>query len=228
MSERLILFRYHGAFDICASRLELLRKFNPGKQICGLYGGPQEGLEEARSLPLDSFYSIPMDDPWWKWANGDLCVRWWFRDVGHQLSFDFAHMIEWDMLLLRPIDELFAHVRDGVALSVIRRSGNFDLEGLIWTAAMRGAWELDALRALLRERYQQEVDTHWAGFCGAVLSRNFLERYSEEVVPSYCNDEIRVSAFAQAYGMKVHDTPTRVDLLQHEPRNRSGRDRGRL
>ena len=111
---RIVLFRFHGRFNIYANHLALLRLFNPHDQVFGLYGGPEKHFAQASRLPLDHVWAIPIDNSYWKWVNGDLAVRWWYREVGEKLRFDILHLIEWDLLLLNDVAQRFRHIRDGV------------------------------------------------------------------------------------------------------------------
>src|SRR5262245_227886 len=112
--KRIILFRFHQAFRLCKNRIALIRMFNPGADIYGLYGGPRKNSSQAKNMPLKHVWEIPLDDPYWKWVNGDLCVRWWFKDFGRSLEFDMVHLFEWDMVLLDSVENLFGHVKTGI------------------------------------------------------------------------------------------------------------------
>jgi len=202
--KRLVLFRYHDHFDICAQRIMLLRALNPHIPIHGLYGGARADSKAASKLDLDHFYAIPMDDPYWKWVNGDLCIRWWFRDYGHQQDFDFVHVLEWDMLLLDSIESLFGQVKNGIALGVMRNDKSF-LHNWLWTRPGRGGFELQRLQALVKKTHGALLWPAMCFFGGSVFCREFLEQYLKEEIHGLCNDEVRVSMYAQAFGMKIHD-----------------------
>ena len=130
--KRLALFRFHNRFDVCASRLKLLRQHNPGVPIHGLFGGREEHRQAASKLDLDDLYCVPMDDPYWKWTSGDLCTRWWFRDCGIKADFEILHLVEWDMVLVGSLDHFFGHIRDGVGLT-LSIQGRHRLETWMWT-----------------------------------------------------------------------------------------------
>lgn len=82
---RHILFRFHRAYDVCLQNLIALKKLNPGCKIHGMYGGN----DTLKSLPKElvreftSLWRIPFDDRHYKWMNGDLCVRWWYKEKGN-------------------------------------------------------------------------------------------------------------------------------------------------
>lgn len=207
-SKRAILFRFHKEFEICRNHLEILRTYNPGIPIHGLYGGTQKDEAAARKLPLDSFFMIPLEDPYWKWLHGDLAIRWWFKEVGRRYQFDLLHVFEWDMVLLESIVERYRQITDGVAITG-RKPLKQVFDTWYWVAEKRGRAEWDALLERVKKNYSYRKQP-WCGiFGGVILSRTFIERYAKEDVWSLCNDEVRVPLYAQAYGLPVHDTGLR-------------------
>jgi len=204
--QRAILFRFHKEFDVCRGRIALLRRLNPGLPVYGMYGGGPEGLPEAAKLPLDDFYEVPSEDSHWKWRNGDLCVRLWFKDRGRSFDFDVLHLVEWDLLILDPLEQVFAHVNDGVGLTAIRPIADMIKEDWEWVTQTMGSWEWKKLNEFVRAELGWEGESFGAAFPAASFSRVFLERYAAIRPPGYCNDEVRVPLFALAFGMTLHDT----------------------
>ena len=206
--KRIILFRFHDHFDVCLNHIEILKKFNPGIKMYGLYGGSEKDSLKAKKLPLEHVWSIPLDDPHWKWVNGDLCVRWWFKDFGKKLSFDMLHVIGWDLILLKPLEKQFAHMKDGVAITGVLPMAKI-YNTWDWVAPKRGREEWLRLKKYVTRQFGYR-NTPLAGvFGGASMSRKFLERYVREEIPSWCNDEVRLPLFAQSFKMPVHDTKLR-------------------
>ena len=204
--KRIVLFRFHHQFAVCKNHLEILRHFNPGVKIYGLYGGSEDHFQKAKKLQLDHIWRIPLDDWAWKWKHGDLCARWWFKEAGKKFKFDMVHVVEWDLLLLDTLENLFGHIRSGVALTDLGPLSRLDRSGW-WTGDGRqGRWEWKQLKKHVEKKYDWESKPLWGIFPGTSFSREFLERYAEEEPFSCCNDEVRVPLFAQAFGMKVGDT----------------------
>lgn len=204
---RAILFRYHDHKEVCEERLALLRRLNSEMPIWGLYGGPKP--EPLTLKGLDANYKVPFEEARFKWEHGDLCVRAWFKDMGHSFTFDILHIIEWDLLLLAPIAELMGHVKDGIALTNMEMLSHHKEHGWGWIALPERQKQFAELKGIIQKRYAVtlDLDTLKAGpFGGACLSRAFLERYATEDVPVLLHDEIRTSAFATAFGMNVHET----------------------
>lgn len=210
---RAVLFRYHKHQDVCANRLRLLRRLNPGIAIYGMYGG--EKREKAWALDLDDDYALPFTDTRFKWEHGDLCVRRWFKDTGWRFSFDMLHVIEWDMILLKPLDEVLAHVREGIALTALKPLKELKKEGWGWITQPDRQEQFKELCAFVLEKYGVTIDPDHqkAGvFGGASLSRSFLERYAEDDIPKLTHDEIRTAVFAVAFGMPLADTNLRQEV----------------
>ena len=109
LMKRLLLFRFYKDPVISKNRLELLKAFNPGIDILGLYTG-EEGdfpnITKALSQHLAHVYCISGKSAEWKWKHGDLATRLWYKDYGHHLGFDMLHIVEWDLLLFSSISQL--------------------------------------------------------------------------------------------------------------------------
>ena len=204
---RAILFRYHKRTDVCLNRIQLLRRFNPGMAIYGIYGGP---YSSPPSLPLNHNYALPFTSARYKWQNGDLCTAQWFRDVGHRFSFDMLHIIEWDLILLKPVSELLRHVTDGIGVTDVRTIEQMRCRNWYWIKTPTRNADLEDLRSFVSKKYGKKFNDQnqlAGGFGGASLSRPFLERFAEvgTFTRPFLNDEIRMTLLAQTFGMNVHD-----------------------
>jgi len=204
-TNRIILFRFHDNFAVCRNHLEILKKFNPNIKIFGLFGGKEEDLKRAKKIGINNVFNVPIDDKAWKWKNGDLCIRWWYKIVGKNINFDILHLIEWDMILLDSIDNFFKHIKNGVAItgkqSLSKIYNTWD-----WTSGKQGRKEWLALKKYVNKKYSYNQKPLAGIFGGVCLSREFLKKYSKAEVFSFCNDEVRVPLFAQCFKMKVSDT----------------------
>ncbi|MFH1405212.1 MAG: hypothetical protein ABIH21_03905 [Patescibacteria group bacterium] len=206
--KRIILFRFHKEPKVCANRLELLRKLNPNTHIVGFYGGLKCDEKKFKDLKFDSYYSIPIDDPNYKWMHADLCARMWYRDQGRKMKFDMAHIIEWDLILLESIEKLFDHIKSGVGLTDVRSMKQMEKIKWTWiTGARKCEWDL--LQKFAKEELKWKGHAKGGVFPASCMSRKFLERYSKVEVPSLCNDEVRLPLFAQCFKMKIYDTNVR-------------------
>lgn len=206
--KRLVLFRFHALPGVCRNRIQLLRLFNPGTPIAGLYGGGEERFPRfARALgnDLDELYCLRGKSPGWKWKNGDLAISHWYRDQGHHIPFDMVHVIEWDLLLFNPVADVFRHIPpDAVGVAKLRPVKEYADEW-VWTShePHRTQW-LELLR-LAGETHGYADEPYTCNFAGASLPRAFLERYSREQVPPLVNDEARLPLYAQIFGFRLVD-----------------------
>lgn len=210
--KRIILFRFHENFQVCENHLKLIKIFNSEVDIYGLYGGPEKDLQKAKKLSLKHLWNISIDDPHWKWVNGDLCVRWWYKDFGKKINFDVLHLFEWDLILLDSIENQFAHIRDGVAITGLRPMAEI-YNTWDWVASQRGRKEWLELKKYVQGSFGYKAEPLAGVFGGAALSKKFLEKYAGIEIPGWCNDEVRTPLFAQAFHMPVHDTNLRNEFF---------------
>ena len=186
-----------------------LRKLNPGVPVHGLFGGSRALRVVAKQLVgLDGLYASPSGGRW-NWQHSDLALAAWFRDAGHRLSFDVLHLVEWDLLLLAPLDSLYACVPEGsVGLTALTPISELEHE---WTwlrrEASRREWE--ALLARARTGWGYEGTPYGCVGPGPCFPRAFLEAYAAIDPPVLCNDELRLPLFAQILGFPLADTRLR-------------------
>ncbi len=207
--ERIVLFRFHAYPAVCRNRLQLLRLFNPGISIFGLYGGPDRGLPRFRRAlgdDLEHLFAIPDRPGDWKWRHSDLALSLWYREFGHRLSFDTLHLIEWDMLLLDSLAGIYRGI-DPRGLGLSRLVAIKEVEQKWWWAC-RSPWreELKELLALVRRDYGYDQEPFSCIAGGACFPREFIERYSRLEIPPLVNDEARLPLFAQILGFPLGDT----------------------
>ena len=207
--QRVILFRFHAYESICENRLRLLKRYNSPIQLYGLFGGLEKDyrrFQKKLSGYLENIYCLQNKTKEWKWRNGDLAVRLWFDAVGRHLSFDMLHLIEWDLVLLDPIDKIYRDIpHDTLGLTALTPATNVE-EKWIWTSKDPYKKEWNALLKWVKEKFNfihEPCVTQGPGIC---LPRKFLEAYSTIEVPELCNDEARLPLFSQALGFTMRDT----------------------
>ena len=207
--ERIVLFRFHAHAAVCRNRLRLLRLFNPGVKVYGLYGGPDEDLpafRQALAHELEGIFSIPGRGGNWHWRHSDLALQRWYREVGRRLPFDVLHVVEWDLLLL----DSLAHIYGGIdprGLGLSRLVALKEVEQVWWWSS-RSPWreEVQELLAQVRRDYDYRAEPFSCIAGGACLPREFLEQYSRLEIPPLVNDEFRLPLFAQILGFSLYDT----------------------
>jgi hypothetical protein len=211
--KHVIVLQFHRDLPVARNRVRLLRTYNPGLEVYGIYGG-RERLGAAAGAMLagpkgagfEDVYTIRDRNMLWKRTHTDLAVDLWFKHVGRHLRFDAAIFLQWDMLLLAPVAELFAHVPpDAVGLTGLAPLEEIEA-GWPWLTypAYRVEWE-ELLSAAREDRGYRGTPFACLG-PGAVLPRRFLERYAELELPETCHDELRLPLFAQMLGFELVDT----------------------
>jgi hypothetical protein len=202
-----ILFWFYRDPRLCADRLRLLRRYNAGVKIYGLYGGPvrDTGAFEQALLPLlDDFFSSPLDRPAkWKWRNGDLMIAEWFRVRGDRLEWDTVVVVQWDMLVLGDVRVLFSDLaRDELVVSGLRRVEEVAAYWY-WVREARNHERFRAFKDYLRDRHRYEGPCLACLFLVVCLPRQFLERYSQIEEPELGWIEYRVPTYACLFGLPL-------------------------
>lgn len=206
---RIVIYKFHSEPELCRSRVAQLRELNPGVPVFGMWGGALDQLEHvATGLDgaFDHLHGLRVEDPWLKWSGADFCLRDWFHGIGNTVDFDVAHVIEWDLLLLAPLAEIYAQVPPGaVGLSGLTRLAAIE-DRWFWTTNSYHAPAWPRLRA------HAEAALGWRGepmACvgpGPCFPRAFLERLAELELTAHAHDELRLPLLAQALGFPLADT----------------------
>lgn len=207
--ERAVLLRVHQYPSVCRNRAHLLKLFNPALPIHVLYGGPaggREAMERALEGWADSFTVLEGASPSWCWKNGDLAVRRWYDETGRSHAFDVLHIIEWDMLFLNPLSDIYEPVPpEAVGLSGIVPLAKID-KNWIWTTREPYRTEHEGLVAWVKSRHADAAPLLACIAGGACFPRAFLEAYAAAEVPEMGNDELRMPLFARLLGFPICDT----------------------
>jgi hypothetical protein len=207
---RIIVLRLDRDPLVCRERARLLRRFNPGVKICGIFGGGK-GYKRAAFrlggrgvLKLDDFYASRRIG-WWNWKNGDLVLAAWYRDVGHAMAFDVVHFVEWDLVFLDSCECVYAGVPEGaVGLTALTPISEIDNEWEWVKGSRRDEWQ--RLLAYARAEWGYDEVPYRCLGPGPCLPRSFLARYAEVDPPEFGNDELRLPLFAQLLGYPLADT----------------------
>jgi len=206
---RAALLTFHRDWEVCRSRISLLRMLNPGVEVHGLFGGEgTDFAEAARHLDREFDTLAPCDvgTTRWRWQHTDLVIRDWYVRYGHVLAIDILHVLQWDLLLFAPLDRLYQHV----PLDAMALTGITPLTAIAdrwhWTRVEPHRTETPALFALARERWGFAGEPTACVGPGTALPRRFLERYAAEQIPELGHDEVRLPLFAQLFGLRLVDT----------------------
>lgn len=219
MNQEIILFRFHRSWDICEQTLQILNALNPDTPIHGLYGGDDhlQTIPENVTQYFTSLWAIPLDDTNYKWKNGDLCVRWWFKNLGHRYDFEHVYLTEWDMIFLKPMSEVFPKLQPDCNYASIFGDHTYAKKiDWYWIKQQFGEEVNDLLEHLEAKGTKIEfTELDFAIMGGVIFCRKFLELFAQDPIPSYSNDEVRLSIYSKSFNI-----PLLNNGLYNDPANR--------
>lgn len=202
-----ILFNYFVDVEVCLNRLKMLRKFNPGMPIYGLYGGPPEKGESFASQiesKMDDSYIFSEDrTDVWRWANPDLLIAGWYRDRGKDLEWDTLVWVHWDQLILAPINEIFPNYRQGELLLTGVRPIKEVESWWHWVSKENIHYGYDHYMKFfnfIKDHYNYKDEPLACQGLLTIFPREFLERYSYMPNIEYGNIEYKFPIYAQIFG----------------------------
>lgn len=207
-----ILFWYYKEPDICVDRVRLLRRLNPGIRIYGLYGGNLADFaayQTALAPWLDHNWMFQGDlDAQWKWRHRDRLISLWYLDQGQHCDWDTLIVMQWDMLALAPVSEIFGALgHDQIYLPGYRRLDEIESK-FYWTRPETEVYE-DYLqfKTWIKAHYGFEGDMTACQFMTAALPRSFLDRYATMPQPELGFFEYKIPTCATLFGTQHHDLP---------------------
>lgn len=200
-----VLFWFYKNFDVCEERLRRLRNFNEDVRVFALYGGPLSEAEKAKSTLarwVDDFYIYPDErDAKWKWKHGDQMIAAWFLERGHQLEWGTIFIMQWDMLILASLDQLFSTLQPGqILLSGFRPVQEVESW---WPWANPESAELLDFKKLLLSEFGYDRQLFACLFIVVCFPRTFLEKYVEASVPEVGFLEYKIPTMAKVFGIEV-------------------------
>ncbi len=159
-------------------------------------------------MGLDALF-VSREGARWNWQHSDLVLAAWYREVGSALDFDVVHLIEWDLLLLEPLESLYASVPHGaVGLTALTPTPELEREWT-WLRDDEPRQEWERLLECVRVGWGYDGTPYGCLGPGPCFPRAFLEAYAGIDPPVLCNDELRIPLFAQIFGFPLTDTRLR-------------------
>ena len=204
-----ILFWFYKRLDICKDRLKTLRLYNPNVKIFGLYGGSISNINEVKSIMvpfLDDLYIFNKNkDSIWKWKNGDKLIASWYKDRGSQLDWETIFVVQWDMLVLAPLSQLFNMLKPGQILLSGFRPLEEVKEDWIWTDGSNydNKLEFDSFIEDLSKKYDYFGPQFACLFIIVCLPRLFLEKYIDKKTPDIGFLEYKIPTMAKVFGIPI-------------------------
>lgn len=206
-----ILFWYYKQPEVCLDRAKLLRRLNPRIPIFGLFGGePAEfpAYQQRLAGCLDDNWACQSRDVEWKWRHGDRMICEWFVQHGHAHAWDTLIIMQWDMLALGSIHDLFGQLRrDELYLPGLRPLAEIEANWW-WT---RAGTEVHAdyldFKAWIAGPVGYRGELQACQFVSAALPREFLHRYAGIERPELGFLEYKIPTYAAAFGFAMRDLP---------------------
>lgn len=183
MPKLAILFWFYKKPLICKNRLAILKKYNPDLKIYGLFGGDPDEADRYKGILgkyLDDFYFFPSDDSRWKWLNGDLMILNWYKKRGKNFPWESLAIIQWDMLVLADLKNIFGKIKKGqMYLSGLRTLTSGLEKKWSWTRP-NGKYRKDYLAFLkyIQSAYGLKNRLPCCLFIFQIFPRSFLEKFS--------------------------------------------------
>lgn len=200
-----VLFWFYAKFDICRERLHRLRKFNEDVRVFALYGGSLLEAEIAQNAVcglVDDFYAYPHEkDSNWKWEHGDQIIATWYIERGQYLKWDTIFIMQWDMLILDPLQKLFF----GLQPHEILLSGFRPISTVSswWPWANPKNSDILSFKEMLRNKFNYEGELFACLFIVVCFPRIFLEKY---VAAGHLETgflEYKIPTMAHVFGISV-------------------------
>jgi hypothetical protein len=217
MNRPIILFRFHGEFELCRERIELLAALNRGVPICGVYGGPAEHFPAARAAVGDVILDLqPAEphEPMWHWLHMDLDVKHWYRAFGHSIDFDVLFDYEWDILTTDALKSIYPLIdQNTIALCSLTRLTPDVERSWHWTSYGEHVPKYERFLEYMHREFEMQSLEYVSHGPGTVLPRRFLEQFAELEDVEMTISEIKYPAYAQVLGYTLVDNNLRVGAV---------------
>ncbi|MEK7621490.1 MAG: hypothetical protein AAB395_04035 [Patescibacteria group bacterium] len=209
IGKAIILFRFHGDFDVVKERVKTLQYFNPDLSMYGLFGGSEGDFNEANSQIGHMFENIWFypkgKDKDWKWIHGDLMAKQWFKDFGHSIDFDFVFSYEYDLLTVAPLKDIYPNIdQDSIALSAVTELSKVK-DWWYWTSHENMKPKYLEFKEHMKTKYGLVEQKYASLGPGALFSRKFMEKFADAEDTEWTIEEVTLPAYAEVFGFKLVD-----------------------
>jgi hypothetical protein len=201
-----VLYWFYTKPEVCLNHLDILRQLNPALAIYGMYGGPSANIADfcACTARMDDCYATGAPaDPQWRWRNGDLLLREWYQERGRFLPFDILVIVQWDVLLLAPLDTWFRGMRDNdvffPSARPVEAAGSW-----FWTSDPSEKPSYEEFRNYLRAECHYDGSPWCCEFVMACLPRMFFEHWLRIGRPAVGYIEYKLPTYAKMFGFDFH------------------------
>lgn len=202
----IVLYRYHKYFDLVLQRIKLIKLIDPEIRVYGVFGGEYSKFNEAEEYFSDYFennYLIRVEDGIWKWLHADITYQMWYNDVGKDIDFDFVAVMEWDLLYMEKIENLFPDIKE----NEIHVSGLIPLNKIFkcwfWTN-LENYTKYLAFKNQIAKLYNKNPLEYAILGPGLCMPKSFLNDLCKlKLVDAYITDELKIPIWSQILGYNL-------------------------
>lgn len=185
MSKPALLYVFYGSPSTCANRLRIYRDLNPDILLFGICtdnDNHQNRYCKAREI-LDDLWFLSDYDPKWCWHNLDKVVCKWFLERGSQLDFSRVLVVDWDVLLLEPVEKWISQAGPN-QVKFIQVCENLRPQENHWTSLP----EFHEFQSKCEKRNDKRSGLFDAILFAYTCSKSSFNKFAEAVVesPGYC------------------------------------------
>ena len=199
----IIIYRYHKDFELVLERVKLIKHIDPEISVYGIYGGTSERFPEANKklkLVFEDNYLIKVEDGIWKWLHADITYQMWYNDVGKAIDFDYVAVLEWDLLFMEKIKNLFPNPSS----DTLNMSGIIPMEKVskfwFWSRPENQA-KYHTFKRKVEKHYDIQIQDYAMLGPGLCMPKSFLESMSKSVLfEAEVTDELKMPVWAQVFG----------------------------
>ncbi|MBE0652211.1 MAG: hypothetical protein IH594_00335 [Bacteroidales bacterium] len=202
----IILYRYHKDFELVRERVKLIKAIDPEVKVFGIFGGAFDKYDEATRFLQEYFednYLVKVESGKWKWLHADIIYQRWFEDMGRHIDFEFAAVLEWDLLYMEKIGNLFPGVKE----DELRVSGIIPREEVsqfwYWSKP-ENISKYRAFKTQVENYYHISLKDYAMLGPGLCMPRAFLEALSKiKLFEAEVSDELKIPVWAQVLGFRL-------------------------
>jgi hypothetical protein len=144
-------------------------------------------------------YRIKAKDSLWKWLHADITYQMWYNDVGKTLDFDHAAVLEWDLLFMEKLENLFPDLNE----NELRVSGIIPLKKVekywYWSRS-ENMKKYMTFKEKVQSYYNISLQDYAMLGPGLCMTRNFMESLGDALLfEAEISDELKIPIWAQVF-----------------------------
>jgi hypothetical protein len=194
-----LLYVFYGSPSTCANRLRIYRDLNPSLRLFGICTDAENKARYRKTQEvLDDLWFLEGREPKWCWHNLDKVVCKWFLERGTKLDFSRILVVDWDVLLLEPVDKWLAQTGPG-EVKFIEVAENSRPEENHWTSLE----EFEDYKRLCEKSNFQRLGLFNGILFAYTCHKEAFQRFASAVweSPGYC--EYRLPSIIYNTGLDI-------------------------